>query len=116
MPPKHQHTRKVNGWTKEDLLSQAEKIGYYTLQVATHILDNSIYQEQNYKACYGMLLLDKKYSNRLEAACKRAANNVRINYTMIKNILKNSLDKQVILFYNTPIPTHGNIRGAGKYQ
>ena len=116
MPPNHQYMRKVNGWTKEGLLSQAEKIGCYTLQVATHILDNSIYKEQNYKACNGMLLLDKKYTNRLEAACKRAANNVRINYTMIKNILKNGLDKQAVLFDNTPIPTHGNIRGAGQYQ
>ena len=116
MPANHAHMHKVKGWTKEDLLLQAEKIGCCTLQVATHILDNSIYKEQNYKACYGMLMLDKKYSKRLEAACKRASNNVRINYTMIKNILKNGLDKQAILFDNTPIPTHGNIRGAKHYQ
>ena len=75
-----------------------------------------IYKEQNYKACIGMLLLDKEYTNRLEAACKRAANNVRINYTMIKDILKNGLDKQAILFDNTLIPMHDNIRGAGQYQ
>jgi len=116
MPANHEHMHKVKGWTKEDLLLQAEKIGCYTMQAATHILDSSIYKEQNYKACYGMLLLEKKYNNRLEAACKRASNNVRINYTLIKNILKNGLDKQAILFDNTPIPTHGNIRGAGQYQ
>ena len=116
MPANHLHMHKVKGWTKEDLLLQAEKIGCCTLQVATHILDNSIYKEQNYKACYGMLMLEKKYGNRLESACKRVSNNVRINYTMIKNILKNGLDKQVVLFDNTPIPSHANIRGAGHYQ
>ena len=63
-----------------------------------------------------MLMLEKKYSNRLESACKRVSNNVRINYTMIKNILKNGLDKQVIIFDNNPIPAHDNIRGAGQYQ
>jgi len=116
MPANHLHMYKVKGWTKEDLLLQAEKIGCYTLQVAAHILDNSIYKEQNYKACYGMLMLEKKYNNRLEVACKGVANNGRINYTIVKNILKNGLDKQAILFDNTPIPAHDNIHGAGQYQ
>ena len=71
--------------------------------------NNSIYKEQNYKACYGMLQLDKKSSNRLEDACKRAANNVRISFTTIKNILKNSFGKQAILFDNTTLPAHDNM-------
>jgi hypothetical protein len=117
MPPNHQHMHKVKGWTKEDLLSQAARIGEYTCNAAAHMLTNSIYIEQNYKACYGMLMLSKKYTaQRLEAACRRAARGTRINYTMIKNILANGLDKQPLLFDNNPLPKHDNIRGSQHYQ
>ena len=117
MPPNHLHMHQVKGWTKEGLLAQAANIGQYTRQVAEHILDSSIYMEQNYKACNGMMMLEKKYTAlRLEAACQRASNGTRINYTMIKSILEKGLDKQALLFDNTPLPQHDNIRGAGDYQ
>ena len=117
MPPNHLHMHQIKGWTKESLLLMAESIGPYTHHATEHMLDNSIYIEQNYKACYGMLMLEKKYTKlRLEAACKRAANGTRINYTMIKNILEKCLDKQELLFDNCPLPKHDNIRGAANYQ
>jgi hypothetical protein len=108
---------QIKGWTKEGLLLQAARVGQYTRHAAEHLLDNSIYMEQNYKACFGMLMLEKKYTaGRLEAACQRASSGTRINYTMIKNILEKGLDKQALLFDNTPLPTHENIRGSGHYQ
>jgi hypothetical protein len=108
---------QVKGWTKEGLLIKAAAVGPYTRQAAEHMLDNSIYIEQNYKACFGMLMLENKYTKeRLEAACRRAASGTRINYTMIKNILKKGLDKQIILFDNNPLPDHDNIRGSQNYQ
>lgn len=117
MPPNHLHMHQVKGWTKESLLSQAAKVGQYTRHTAEHMLDNSIYMEQNYKACFGMLTLEKKYTAaRLEAACQRASNGTRINYTMIKNILEKGLDKQPTLFDNNPLPDHDNIRGSEHYQ
>ena len=117
MPPNHLHVHQIKGWTKEGLLLQAARVGQYTRHAAEHMLDNSIYMEQNYKACFGMLMLQKKYtSQRLEAACQRASNGTRINYTMIKNILQKGLDKQPLLFNNNPLPEHDNIRGSGKYQ
>jgi len=117
MPPNHVHIHEVKGWTKEELLLKASAVGPYTRHAAEHMLDNSIYMEQNYKACFGMLMLEKKYTKkRLEAACTRAANGSKINYTMIKNILEKGLDKQPLLFDNTPIPKHENIRGPGHYQ
>lgn len=117
MPPNHRHMHQIKGWTKEDLLQQAAKVGEYTRSAAEHMLANSIYIEQNYKACFGMLMLQKKYTKeRLEAACRRAANSSRINYTIIKNILEKGLDKQALLFDNTPPPQHGNIRGADQYR
>jgi len=117
MPPNHLHMHQIKGWTKEGLLLQAARVGQYTRNAAEHMLSNSICIEQNYKACFGMLMLEKKYTKqRLEAACRRAANGTRINYTMIKNILEKGLDKQPLLFDNNPLPEHDNIRGSGHYQ
>lgn len=117
MPPNHLRMHQVKGWTKEELLLKASAVGQYTRHAAEHMLDNSIYREQNYKACFGMLMLEKKYTKRrLEAACIRAANGTRINYTMIKNILEKGLDKQPLLFDNNPLPDHDNIRGPRHYQ
>lgn len=117
MPPNHLHMHQVKGCTKESLLLHAGSIGQYTNHAAEHMLDNSICMEQNYKACLGMLMLEKKYTaRRLEAACQRASNGTRINYTMIRNILEKGLDKQPTLFDNNPLPQHGNIRGSEHYQ
>ena len=118
MPPHHQRMQQIKGWNKEDLLAQATRIGTSTLQAATLMLENSIYIEQNYKACFGMLMLQKKYNvQRLEAACARALQGTRVNYTMIRNILERGLDKQTqVPDTNPTIPLHDNIRGKDHYQ
>jgi transposase len=117
MPPHHQRMQEIKGWNKEDLLAQAKAIGTNTFQAAALMLENSIYIEQNYKACFGMLMLHKKYTSaRLEAACTRALQGTRVNYTMIKNILEKGLDKQIPLFSEYTIPTHDNIRGKDHYR
>jgi hypothetical protein len=117
MPPHHQRMQEIKGWNKEDLLKQAKAIGTNTFQAASLMLENSIYIEQNYKACFGMLMLHKKYTSaRLEAACTRALQGTRVNYTMIKNILEKGLDKQIPLFNEYTIPAHDNIRGKDHYQ
>jgi hypothetical protein len=117
MPPHHQRMQQIKGWNKEDLLAQAARIGTAALQAATLMLENSIYIEQNYKACFGMLMLQKKYgAQRLEAACSRALQGSRVNYTMIKNILERNLDKQLSLTDEHIIPPHDNIRGKDHYQ
>jgi transposase len=117
MPPHHQRMQQIKGFNREDLLAQAARIGTATVQATTLMLENSIYIEQNYKACFGMLMLQKKYgSDRLEAACGRALQGSRINYTMIKNILENGLDKQPPRVEEKPLPSHNNIRGKDHYQ
>ena len=118
MPPHHQRMQQIKGWNKEDLLSQASGIGVAALQAATLMMDNSIYVEQNYKSCFGMLMLKNRYGQqRLEAACKRAVQATRVNYTMIKNILEKGLDKES---QSTSDPViilqHENIRGKEHYQ
>lgn len=117
MPPHHQRMQQIKGWNKDDLLMQASRIGPATLQAATLMLENSIYIEQNYKACFGMLMLQKKYTTaRLEAACNRALQGSRVNYTMIKNILERGLDAQLSMPIAPPLPDHDNIRGKDHYQ
>jgi len=117
MPPHHQRMQQIKGWNREDLLAQASRIGAATLKAANLMLQNSIYIEQNYKACFGMLMLYKKYTpQRLEAACSRALQGSRVNYTMIKNILQKGLDAQQSLPDHPPIPDHDNIRGKDHYQ
>lgn len=117
MPPHHQRMQQIKGWNKDDLLLQASRIGPATLQAATLMLENSIYIEQNYKACFGMLMLQKKYTTaRLEAACSRALQGSRVNYTMIKNILERGLDGQLSIAIAPPLPDHDNIRGKDHYQ
>lgn len=117
MPPNHSRMLQIKGFNRDDLLAQALSIGESTHQVASIILQNSVYMEQNYKSCFGMLMLHKKYGNlRLNAACTRALHSPRVNYTMIKNILESGLDKQQNTEPEPPIPQHDNIRGADYYQ
>ncbi len=116
MPPHHQRMHQIRGWTRDDLLEQASRIGCSTHQAASLMMENSIYMEQNYKACFGMLMLQKKYgSDRLEAACQRAIQGSRVNYTMIKNILERGLDKVANMFATPLIIDHDNIRGKEQY-
>jgi hypothetical protein len=117
MPPHHQRMQQIKGWNREDLLAQAARVGTATVQATTLMLENSIYIEQNYKACFGMLMLQNKYSpNRLEAACSRALQGTRVNYTMIRNILERNLDLQIQSSIINTIPDHDNIRGKDHYQ
>jgi len=117
MPPNHAHMLEVKGWKKDELLAKAKQLGTAIHQAAVLILANNFYVEQNYKACFGLLMLDKKFgTNRLEAACTRALTGTRVNYTMIKNILERGLDKQPLQPDLFSTPEHANIRGAEHYQ
>ena len=117
MPPHHYKMQQIRGFNMDDLLGMAEQVGKSTRQAAVLMLQNSIYVEQNYKACYGMLQLGKKYTNqRLEAACLRVLQSPRVNYTLIKNILDRNLDQHNQEQITLIIPAHENIRGKEAYQ
>jgi hypothetical protein len=109
---------ETQGWTVEDLLARAERVGDYTRQSVDRLLHSSIYPEQNYKACHTMLLLQNQYTKqRLEAACRRAANVTRPTLSLIRNILDAGLDQQPLLFEESDkgLPVHDNIRGSREY-
>ncbi len=114
----HRHALQVRGWNKDDLLKQASNMGPHVLQAAEHILASSFYPEQNYKSCYGLIMLRNKYDqSRINNACKRALQGTRIRYGTICDILQKGLDQQTDLFTTaTPLPDHENIRGPLQYQ
>lgn len=118
MPSNHQHAFSIKGWTKEDLLRQAYGLGDSVLQVAEHILSSSIYPEQNFKSCHGLIMLKHKYDkSRIDSACKRALHGTRVRYSTIRDILQRGLDKQLdLLDHLIPLPKHENIRGPEHYQ
>lgn len=117
MPPNHQQMKRIKGWNKEDLLNQARQLGTAVEQTAMLILDSNFLVEQNYKSCFGLLMLKNKYDvARLNAACNRALQGTRVNYTMIKNILERGLDKSNAADESMPTPPHENIRGKENYQ
>jgi transposase len=102
---------------KEYYLNEAEKIGVYTKQVIERICGNSRFIEQSFNSCNGIIHLTKKYgNNRVERACKRSAQSVKVNYSIIKNILENNLDKcEELPEIEFNIPDHENIRGSEAY-
>lgn len=117
MPSNHQCAINIKGWTKADLLAQANSIGPSTHAALERILISSFYPEQNFKSAHGTLMLEKVYGKqRLEAACKRVLTGTRINYTLIKNILSCGLDKMPLVTEPVlQLPLHDNIRGAEEY-
>ena len=119
MPESHKKYKEQRGWTADDFIEKASNIGDNTEKIMQHILSSRTFIEQTYDACLGILRLADKYGpDRLEAACRRASRSPRVNFTIIKNILKNNQDKipndenQVLPF----IPLHDNIRGPESYK
>jgi transposase len=117
MPRQHLAMQQRGGWTREGLMQQATGMGKSIAKAASLILDANFYVEQNYKSCFGMLMLKHNYGiDRLEAACQRALLGSRVNYQMIKDILERGLDKNPLTEHNHIIPSHDNIRGKENYQ
>jgi len=62
-------------------------------------------------------MLMKKYGpERTEAACSRVLQGSRVNYTLIKNILVNGMDKLQEIPLQHQSLFHENIRGSQHYQ
>jgi len=119
MPEKHLKYLEQKGWDANYFKTQALKIGPNTHWAMTAILESKVFIEQTYNACLGLLRLSKTYScERLENACGKARNTHRVNYTIIKNILKNNMDnapkKQTPDLFS--LPPHDNIRGPKNYS
>lgn len=116
MPTSHQAHLE---WTPSRLIHWAEGIGLATAQVVRTILERKPHPEMGYRACLGILRLERAYSKaRLEAASERAVHLQTFSYQSLKSILKHSLDRQLLLESEAahPGPQHENLRGPHYYD
>ena len=110
------------GWNPDYFKDKAAAHGEHVVDCVEHILTSVDYPEIGYKRVIGLLQLHKAYgSGRLNRACKMALNAGIPSYIRIKNILKNSMDKALILYDESEsaqshIPLHHNIRGVSSYS
>ena len=115
MPKRHQ---KQQQWTPGRLLSWAQKLGPDVLAFTQRLLDRKTHQEQAYRACLGLLNLEREYGHqRLNAACHRAIETGGHRVVNVRSILQSGLDK-IPLEPSQDSSTervtisHENIRGA----
>ena len=116
MPKSHQAHLE---WTPSRLIHWAEGIGVATAEVVRTIMQRKPHPEMGYRACLGILRLEKLYSKpRLEAASQRAVQLQTFSYQSLKSILKRSLDRQLLLDPEAapPSPHHENLRGPLYYD
>ena len=120
MPKSHQAHLE---WTPSRLIHWAEGVGVATAEVVRTILERKPHPEMGYRACLGVLSLEKIYTKpRLEAASQRAVQLQAFSYQSLKSILKRSLDRQLVLDSEAvgapsgPGPRHENLRGPLYYD
>lgn len=92
LPPNAQaYLMKDPTWCRK----QAEEIGEFCKEVIETLFSDKVID--NLRSAQGIVGLSKKYGNsRLNAACKRAIAYKSVNYTTIKNILKNGFEYQTL--------------------
>ncbi len=111
MPKSH---REYLGWSPERLQQWGEKVGFFTAQIVTKLVERGSHPIQGSRSSLGVLRLSKEFGEaRLEKACERALLIQAISYKSIRSILKNGLDR---LPSPQPPPSspsveHDNIRG-----
>lgn len=105
-------------WSPGRLVRWGEKHGVACAEVIRRILAARPHPEQGYRACLGLLRLEKQHgAQRLEAACARALALASPTYQSVAAILKRRQE-------NLPLPgesawsapEHAHLRGAKYYQ
>lgn len=117
MPAAHQ---KFLEWTPERLSAWAAKKGEHVERMADAIMEARDHPAQGFRACLGLLRLEKVYgADRLDAACRRALYFGSVGYKVVERILKAGQDERQLppRAETTEIPSlaHDNVRGAAYY-
>ena len=117
MPENHKISKQIGGYTPDEFLAQAKKIGPFTYELVKDIIENKFFSQQTFKSCLGTLRLKNKYGNqRLEKACQIALGSFKKNYYTVKTILENNRDKlEQGPSAEATHEGHTNIRGEGFY-
>lgn len=94
MPSQHKYIQKIRGYTAEDLIGQALKIGEHTQRIVTAIINSKQFIEQSYLSAVGVIQLQHKYTKeRVEKACSLISPQMKASYMQVKTILDNQMDK-----------------------
>lgn len=117
MPLAHRYYAE---WNPARFMQWASKTGQATAQLVEKILTTRPYPEQGYRACLGIIRLERHYEPaRVEAAAKRALKFNTCSYRSMKSILSTGLDRQHDSSEQPELPgllPHRNIRGQEYYQ
>ena len=117
MPASH---RAHLEWTPSRLVRWGAEAGPAVAELAEAMMRTRPHPEHGYRACLGLMQLEKQYGKeRLNAACQRALLVGSPSYQSVKSILKAGLDrvpaaapKLVVLAAGQ----HENLRGPAYYQ
>ncbi len=102
------------------LIERAGRVGPRTQMLITDIFDHKRHPEHGYRACVGILQLEKRYgAERLEAAAHRALLTGIRRCSQMETLLKNGLDRLGVAGLeeaeeSTQIE-HDNVRGAAYF-
>lgn len=100
-------------------MNWAKKTGPATAKLVEEIMRQRAHPQQGFKACLGILHLNRHYEDqRIEAACARALRMRACSYKSVAAILKNNLDHEAVEIEDrqTSLPLHGNVRGSDYYH
>jgi len=117
MPAAHRAHADVS---PSHLIERAREVGHQTERLIMDILDTRRHPEHSFRACLGILALQKDYgAERLEVASTRAMLTGLRRCRQMETLLKNGLDRlgtQDLQPAEQPkIIEHGNVRGANYY-
>ncbi len=116
MPTGHQ---KYLEWTPERITSWAAKRGVHVAAMTTAIMTSRDHPVQGFRACLGLLRLERTYgAERLDAACRRALHFSAHGYKSVERILTAGLEGQPLPPRGAdtpPAPDHENVRGGAYY-
>jgi len=115
------HHKFVSEWNPEKFIRWAEGIHPDVKTYIEGILSQQTYPEMLYRACVGVLSIDKKAGReRLVKACQMGTQMKTYNYGFISRIIRNGTDKLVIendsAKMTSQLPVHENLRGADYYK
>jgi len=117
MPSSH---RRYADWTIDRIRQDAASVGPSTATLCELILERRPHPEQGFRACLGILRLERAFGrDRLEAAAGHAVAINGFNYQSVRSILDHQIDRQAAKEPSAdsgPIIIHPNIRGSGYYN
>jgi transposase len=116
MPASH---RAHAEWTPSRLIEWGTKVSPSTGAFVERLLESRPHPEHAYRACLGLMGLQRRYGEeRLSAACARALSVGAISYSSVKSILAEGLDRLPLPGTQaapTP-PDHENLRGGAYWS